>query len=155
MGAEIEPGETIPGETGVVAVAVDFRKGCYPGQELVERMDSRGRRAAVAARPRRRRRPRRAIRRARRRRVGVLTSVAGDGLGYVKRGVDVGRGAGALMAADLDLVRRLVAADHGLAVVATTRADGSVHASVVNAGVLDDPLTGVPVVGFVARRRRR
>ena len=42
MGAEIVPGETIPAETGVVAVAVDFKKGCYPGQELVERMDSRG-----------------------------------------------------------------------------------------------------------------
>jgi PPOX class probable F420-dependent enzyme len=53
--------------------------------------------------------------------------------------------------ADLDLVRRLVAADHGLAVVTTTRRDGSVQASVVNAGVLDDPLTKLPVVGFVAR----
>ena len=42
MGAEIVPGETIPAETGVVPVAVDFTKGCYPGQELVERMDSRG-----------------------------------------------------------------------------------------------------------------
>ncbi|MGI9031367.1 MAG: pyridoxamine 5'-phosphate oxidase family protein [Ilumatobacteraceae bacterium] len=55
------------------------------------------------------------------------------------------------MAADLDLVRRLVAADQGLAVVATTRQDGSVQASVVNAGVLDDPISGAPVVGFVAR----
>jgi len=42
MGAEIVPGETIPAETGVVAEAVSFTKGCYPGQELVERMDSRG-----------------------------------------------------------------------------------------------------------------
>ncbi len=42
MGNEIVPGETIPGETGVVGVAVNFTKGCYPGQELVERMDSRG-----------------------------------------------------------------------------------------------------------------
>ena len=42
MGVEIAPGDTIPAETGVVAVAVDFRKGCYPGQELVERMDSAG-----------------------------------------------------------------------------------------------------------------
>ena len=56
MGAEIVPGETIPAETGVVPVAVDFKKGCYPGQELVERMDSRGADgAAAAARPRRRR----------------------------------------------------------------------------------------------------
>jgi PPOX class probable F420-dependent enzyme len=52
--------------------------------------------------------------------------------------------------ADLDLVRRLGAADHWLAVVATTRADGSVHASLVNAGILDDPVTGRPVVGLVA-----
>jgi folate-binding protein YgfZ len=45
MGAEIEPGDTVPAETGVVAVAVSFSKGCYPGQELVERMDSRGARS--------------------------------------------------------------------------------------------------------------
>ena len=42
MGAEILPGQTIPAETGVTDVAVSFTKGCYPGQELVERMDSRG-----------------------------------------------------------------------------------------------------------------
>ncbi|MGB8859361.1 MAG: hypothetical protein WCC60_08900 [Ilumatobacteraceae bacterium] len=42
MGAEIVPGETIPAETGITDVAVSFTKGCYPGQELVERMDSRG-----------------------------------------------------------------------------------------------------------------
>jgi folate-binding protein YgfZ len=41
MGSEIVPGETIPAETGVVSAAVSFTKGCYPGQELVERMDSR------------------------------------------------------------------------------------------------------------------
>lgn len=52
--------------------------------------------------------------------------------------------------ADLDLVRRLGAADHWLAIVATARADGSVHASLVNAGILDDPVTGRPVVGLVA-----
>ena len=42
MGFEIMPGETIPAVTGVVPVAVNFTKGCFPGQELVERMDSRG-----------------------------------------------------------------------------------------------------------------
>ncbi len=42
MGAEILPGETIPAETGLADVAVSYTKGCYPGQELVERMDSRG-----------------------------------------------------------------------------------------------------------------
>ena len=41
VGSDIVSGETIPAETGVVAVAVSFTKGCYPGQELVERMDSR------------------------------------------------------------------------------------------------------------------
>jgi folate-binding protein YgfZ len=33
---------SIPAETGINDVAVSFTKGCYPGQELVERMDSRG-----------------------------------------------------------------------------------------------------------------
>lgn len=33
---------SIPAETGILDVAVSFTKGCYPGQELVERMDSRG-----------------------------------------------------------------------------------------------------------------
>ncbi len=42
MGAEIVPGETIPAETGITDIAVSFTKGCYPGQELVERMESRG-----------------------------------------------------------------------------------------------------------------
>jgi folate-binding protein YgfZ len=41
MGADITT-TMIPAETGVVDVAVSFTKGCYPGQELVERMDSRG-----------------------------------------------------------------------------------------------------------------
>lgn len=31
----------VPAECGLVPVAVSFTKGCYPGQELVERMDSR------------------------------------------------------------------------------------------------------------------
>ncbi|MEO8266582.1 MAG: hypothetical protein ABI706_13865 [Ilumatobacteraceae bacterium] len=42
MGAEIVPGENIPAETGLADVAISFTKGCYPGQELVERMESRG-----------------------------------------------------------------------------------------------------------------
>lgn len=41
MGAEITDA-TIPAElSNVVPLAVSFSKGCYPGQELVERMDSR------------------------------------------------------------------------------------------------------------------
>lgn len=52
---------------------------------------------------------------------------------------------------EVDHVRHLAAADHGLAVVTTQRRNGSVQASVVNAGVLDHPITGKPVVAFVAR----
>ena len=41
MGLEL--GErTIPGETGLVPFTVSFTKGCYTGQELVARVDSRG-----------------------------------------------------------------------------------------------------------------
>jgi hypothetical protein len=57
--------------------------------------------------------------------------------------------------ADIALVRRLAEADRGLAVVATTRKDGSVHASLVNAGVLPDPVTGSPSVGIVVRSSAR
>jgi len=34
--------KTIPQETGLVPTAVDFTKGCFLGQELVARIDSRG-----------------------------------------------------------------------------------------------------------------
>ncbi len=98
MGSEITPGETIPSTIGVVLLAVDFAKGCYPGQELVERMDSRGADAPrslrvidvdPAARP--------AVGddvSADGTPVGVVTSVAPDGataIASVKRGHDVGR----------------------------------------------------------------
>lgn len=53
--------------------------------------------------------------------------------------------------ADLDLVRRLAAADQGLAVFATTRADGTVQASVLNAGVMPHPLGDGDVVACVVR----
>jgi PPOX class probable F420-dependent enzyme len=39
--------------------------------------------------------------------------------------------------------------DKFLAVVSTTRADGTIQSSVVNAGVLPDPESGQDVVGFV------
>ncbi len=97
MGAEIEPGSTIPATTGIVTVAVNFQKGCYPGQELVERMDSRGADAprslrivdladgAMVGSP---------VTDADGNEVGTLTSVSGDGalgMAYVKRGAEVGR----------------------------------------------------------------
>jgi tRNA-modifying protein YgfZ len=97
MGHEIVPGETIPATTGVVPVAVSFTKGCYPGQELVERMDSRGADAPWSLRivevssPVERGDP---VRDATGAEVGTITSVAPDGglaLALVKRGVDLGR----------------------------------------------------------------
>ena len=53
------------------------------------------------------------------------------------------------MSIDLEPVRRMVPQEHGLATVSVVRADGSPHASLVNAGVLDHPSTGRPVIGYV------
>jgi folate-binding protein YgfZ len=93
MGAEIVPGETIPATTGIVEQSVSFTKGCYPGQELVERMHSRGAEAP------------RSLRIVEvdgdaeigdpvldgDAEVGTITSVAGGrALAYVKRGSDTG-----------------------------------------------------------------
>ncbi|HJQ03595.1 MAG TPA: TIGR03618 family F420-dependent PPOX class oxidoreductase [Jatrophihabitans sp.] len=39
--------------------------------------------------------------------------------------------------------------EHGLAVVATLRADASIQASIVNVGLLPHPATQEPVLGFV------
>lgn len=52
---------------------------------------------------------------------------------------------------DLAAFARLVSRDHGLCVVSTVRGDGSIQASVVNAGVFTHPLTGLSTVSFVAR----
>ena len=52
---------------------------------------------------------------------------------------------------DLSAFAELASLDHGLCVLSTLRRDGSIQASVVNAGVLPHPLTGVQVVGLVAR----
>lgn len=47
------------------------------------------------------------------------------------------------------------AQDQYLAVVATTRADGSAQASVVNAGVINHPVSGERVVAFVTYGRTK
>src|SRR4051812_34400095 len=54
-----------------------------------------------------------------------------------------------MSSADLELVRRIGGASNGLAIVSVARPDGSVHASLVNAGVLASGRGDV--VGFVAR----
>ncbi|MEN3265373.1 TIGR03618 family F420-dependent PPOX class oxidoreductase [Pseudonocardia sp.] len=43
----------------------------------------------------------------------------------------------------------MISREHGLASVSVVRADGTPHSSLVNAGVLDHPITGRPVVGYV------
>ncbi|GAA3848969.1 PPOX class F420-dependent oxidoreductase [Streptomyces lannensis] len=49
----------------------------------------------------------------------------------------------------LDRFAALAAKESGLVVVSTLRADGTIHASVVNAGLLPHPLTGEQALGFV------
>lgn len=93
LGVEIIPGETIPGGTGLTNAAVSFTKGCYPGQELVERMDSRAAQAPKSLR-------RLTVESGAAPgdpvldgddEVGVLTSVAGTAaIGLVKRTSDLG-----------------------------------------------------------------
>jgi hypothetical protein len=55
------------------------------------------------------------------------------------------------MALDIATFASLAAREEGLCVVSTVLADGTPQSSLVNAGVLDHPLTGERVVGFVAR----
>ncbi len=52
---------------------------------------------------------------------------------------------------DLQLVWRLITAEHGLAIVCVTRGDGTVQATLVNAGITADPRDGRDLIGFVAR----
>lgn len=49
----------------------------------------------------------------------------------------------------LDRFAALATKERGLVVVSTLRADGTIQASIVNAGVLAHPLTGAPTLGFV------
>lgn len=55
--------------------------------------------------------------------------------------------------ATMEDVRAMVPRDHGLAVVSTLRADGTIQSSLVNAGVLPHPATQRPVLGFVTYGR--
>ena len=53
--------------------------------------------------------------------------------------------------ATIEDVRRVVALDHGLATLSTLRRDGHVQSIVVNAGVIEHPVTKEPVTAFVGR----
>jgi|SRR5581483_647227 len=59
------------------------------------------------------------------------------------------------MTESLDRFRELASLDHGLCVVSMLRGDGTIAASVVNAGVMHHPLTQQDVVAFVARGLRK
>jgi len=50
---------------------------------------------------------------------------------------------------DIDVVRQRAADARFLAVVGATRPDGSVHLSLVSAGVMEDPVSGSPCVAMV------
>ena len=49
----------------------------------------------------------------------------------------------------LDEVMEMAAREQYLAVVATLRADSTIQSSLVNAGAMDHPITGEPVLAFV------
>lgn len=59
------------------------------------------------------------------------------------------------MVATVDDIHKLVNLDHGLATLSTLRGDGSVQSTVVNAGVIDHPVSGAPVAAFVGRPATR
>ena len=100
IGRELDE-SVIPGEAGIVDVSVSFTKGCYTGQELVARIDSRGGnvprrlRGVVVAGDDQPLPPVGATIHADGKDVGVLTSVARSvrlggpvALAYVRRAVD-------------------------------------------------------------------
>ena len=51
----------------------------------------------------------------------------------------------------IEHVREFAAADQGLAFVSFARANGTVHSTLINAGVMTHPVTGEDVVAFVVR----
>ena len=51
----------------------------------------------------------------------------------------------------MEHVKRFAAADQGLAFVSFARANGTVHSTLINAGVMAHPITGEEVVAFVVR----
>jgi folate-binding protein YgfZ len=101
MGAELTE-RTIPAETGLIDRTVSFTKGCYTGQELVARIDSRGSNVARRLCGLRLSGPGAgdtaagAVLRSGGKDVGAITSVAISpqlgpiALAYVRRAVDVG-----------------------------------------------------------------
>ena len=59
------------------------------------------------------------------------------------------------MAVTLAMIENFIAREYGLAIVSMVRPDGTPASSLVNAGVLDHPLTGQRCLGFVVRGSAR
>ena len=57
--------------------------------------------------------------------------------------------------ADIAYVRGLARASDFLAVLAVARGDGTVHASLVKAGIIEDPEDGAPSIGIVVAGKAR
>lgn len=88
MGRELDE-STIPASAGVVERTVSFTKGCYTGQELVARIDSRGDKVPTKLRRVVGDAPAGALLLDGEREVGRVTSASGvDGLAYVRREVE-------------------------------------------------------------------
>jgi hypothetical protein len=49
-------------------------------------------------------------------------------------------------------VQRIAADANNLAIAAVTRADGTIHASLVSAGLLEDPVSQEPSIGIIVAR---
>lgn len=89
MGREIDA-STIPASLGVIDQAVSFTKGCYTGQELVARIDSRGGQAPTKLVGVRGETHAGAVVEVEGREVGRVTSAARDvGLALVRRDVEL------------------------------------------------------------------
>lgn len=89
MGAELDE-STIPASAGIVDRSVSFTKGCYTGQELVARIDSRGDKVPTKLRRITGDVPAGATLHHGEREIGRITSAAaGAALGYVRREVEL------------------------------------------------------------------
>jgi Pyridoxamine 5'-phosphate oxidase len=84
-------------------------------------------------------------------RVPQIASQNQAGADRVGHDVPVEDAAGGRRSYLLEEARDLASREAGLAIVVTHRADGSAHASVVNAGVVDHPVSGERAVGFVVQ----
>jgi folate-binding protein YgfZ len=88
MGRELDE-STIPASAGIVDRSVSWTKGCYTGQELVARIDSRGDKVPTKLRRITGEVPEGATLHVGDREVGHVTSAAaGVALGYVRREVE-------------------------------------------------------------------